>query len=180
MPLLLSVSQRYVLADMAQRKLLGCALNKQNTDLDLRILVGHANLLDRLSLEERRADSQCAHQEDVDAYNCAISGEYYSDSESDSDSDQESTPDDYSGESDPDQDLGADSISHLMGCPVKKTYRVVHSDSGSNAEHSFQAATTTLVAITEEDELDADDEDDAVLERPVPRYLSRGSVVSLC
>lgn len=43
-----SISQQYLLAGKARSKLLKCASTEKNKDYDLRILVGHANLLDRL------------------------------------------------------------------------------------------------------------------------------------
>ncbi|GAV56212.1 hypothetical protein ZYGR_0BA01180 [Zygosaccharomyces rouxii] len=43
-----SISQQYLLAGKAKSKLLKCASTEKNKDYDLRILVGHANLLDRL------------------------------------------------------------------------------------------------------------------------------------
>ncbi|QLQ79025.1 hypothetical protein HG537_0B03720 [Torulaspora globosa] len=44
----LSVSQQYLLASKARSKLMKCANTGKNKDFDLRILVGHANMLDKL------------------------------------------------------------------------------------------------------------------------------------
>lgn len=44
----ISISKQYLLAGRARSKLLQCASTEKNKDYDLRILVGHANLLDRL------------------------------------------------------------------------------------------------------------------------------------
>ncbi|AQZ15549.1 ECM13 (YBL043W) and YJR115W [Zygosaccharomyces parabailii] len=43
-----TVSQQYLLASKVRSKLLKCASTEKNKDYDLRILVGHANLLDKL------------------------------------------------------------------------------------------------------------------------------------
>ncbi|QLG71451.1 hypothetical protein HG535_0B04930 [Zygotorulaspora mrakii] len=54
-----SISQQYLLASKARAKLMRCAATDSNKDYNLRVLVGHANLLDRV-------------MESVDSYNTRI------------------------------------------------------------------------------------------------------------
>lgn len=100
-----SVSQQYLLASKARSKLLQCASTGKNKDYDLRILVGHANLLDKLmnsidsftysqKQENENAEYVSSDDEDDDEEEEDGDGGYgddyeYSGSESESDSDPE-------------------------------------------------------------------------------------------
>ncbi|SCU78988.1 LADA_0A09054g1_1 [Lachancea dasiensis] len=60
-----TVTERYALASQARTKLLRCASQSKKSDLDLRVLVGHANLLDKVmeTLQEEdgsgESDDEC-------------------------------------------------------------------------------------------------------------------------
>lgn len=97
-----SVSQQYVLASKARSKLMKCANAGRNKDFDLRVLVGHANMLDRL-------------MENIDKFNgkdCAAAGSYgveYISSDEDSDEENralssDSSSDEADSEDDTDDD----------------------------------------------------------------------------
>ncbi|SCU84125.1 LANO_0C00496g1_1 [Lachancea nothofagi CBS 11611] len=89
-----TTTQRYALASQARTKLLSCAAQSKNTELNLRVLVGHANLLDRVmgTLQEPNAAGD-DNESDEDVEESQIA-EYESDDEEgqfddDSDSDND-------------------------------------------------------------------------------------------
>lgn len=94
----LTVSQQYVLASKARSKLMKCANAGKNKDFDLRVLVGHANMLDRLmdSIEKFNSKDRDAgsygveyisSDEDSDEENRELSTDSSEEDEADSDSD---------------------------------------------------------------------------------------------
>ncbi|CAR22308.1 KLTH0D00528p [Lachancea thermotolerans CBS 6340] len=113
-----SVTQRYTLASRARSKMMRCASQGKGQDLDLRVLVGHANLLDRvmesLHTEEEEEVSTSDEEEPVElgitsevgsghvtfALPQPLETVYECDSDSDSDNDDEATSSDYDSDSD--------------------------------------------------------------------------------
>lgn len=101
-----SVSQQYLLASKARSKLMKCANSGKNKDYDLRVLVGHANMLDRLMENIERFNSKdtanmsgsygveyISSDEDSDEENKVLSSDSSSDDEVD---DEYSSDSDYS------------------------------------------------------------------------------------
>lgn len=98
-----SISQQYLLASKARAKLMKCAATDHNKDYNLRVLVGHANLLDKVmesvdaySVESMRrsvskSGSKSSSHAKVDYFGGeeAEDEDYYSSSSSDSESDDD-------------------------------------------------------------------------------------------
>ncbi|CEP61272.1 Ecm13p LALA0_S02e10660g [Lachancea lanzarotensis] len=172
--LLASDRERALLTQQARSKLIRCAHSDKNTDLNLRILVGHANLLDRLALEE----TQC----DVQTYNSTILEEFQSDSESsdsgsDSGSDSELESDaSFDEEEDFDSDLEDtdeycyrhnDNDANEFQSPAVPLYEIAkhiyrpHDNENDNGNRSMRCeTTTTVVTLANDDDDDEDDDDD--------------------
>ncbi|SCU77624.1 LAME_0A01728g1_1 [Lachancea meyersii CBS 8951] len=164
--------ERYLLAEKARNKLIRCAHSGKGGDLNLRILVGHANLLDRLALEEHRDELGNDAQSDTGVYNSVVSEDFLSDSESDSgesdvdsysysysdsDSDEYSQPDEYCYDA-------SETPAVTLYEVGKHVYRRHHTQQDRHL--GVQGVTTTTVTLVndkgdeseENEEGDADDE----------------------
>lgn len=148
MTTIMSLSQQYILASRAKRKLLSAANQSGGKDHELRVLVGHANLLDRLSESISKFDSLLSlnsyeeshviHEEEEDE-------EFYEDGEdeySSSDSEDEDT-----------QPLVSSKISSLS--PYNRV-RDTHSSSGKDAQESEQDSAVSSSSDEEESTSDSD------------------------
>ncbi|SCW03727.1 LAFE_0G16886g1_1 [Lachancea fermentati] len=192
--LLSSISQQYVLANRARSKLLTCAAAGKKKDFDLRVLVGHANLLDRVMESIQSIDLDSDERE----YHGVVSPEYAAtgkdrsadaptmltthelyDSDSDSDSCSDEDDDAYSSDSESDSDeeeyiSDDESSDKKYEYVLDSSYRlsVSHKPAELNSR-SVPRVTTTALAISEDDE-DSDEgeyayarEQDLAVLRPV-------------
>lgn len=115
MATILSLSQQYMLASRAKGKLLAAANKNSGRDHDLRILVGHANLLDRLS-------SSVAKFDDI-VFRSSSNDYHYNEEEADDDEYSDSDSD----EEQEDFDNAPPKYQHIH-------HSYVSSDSGSDSE----------------------------------------------
>ncbi|SCU81026.1 LAMI_0B04522g1_1 [Lachancea mirantina] len=82
--LLTSISQQYILANRARSKLLACAATGKNREFELRVLVGHANLLDRVVESIQGAEESGSESASESEEEAVSAGESVSESASDS------------------------------------------------------------------------------------------------
>ena len=137
--LLLTMSQRYLLANKARTKLMQCVSSTKNRDYDLRVLVGHANLLDSVMDSIHNHDLETTSQPAQESY-------FSSDSESDSDEEDE---DYYYSSSDEEESNGEDSTYEYV---LASTNTLSLSKKQSPPFFSTTNISTTLIASDDEDD----------------------------
>jgi len=146
-PQKMSITQTFYLAHKARSKL---SSEAARSDHNLRLLVGHANLLDSLMIHISEAEV-----EQEKWYNSTVRGNERSWEESEYDSDQEkygSLPTDYDSDSDSDD---SDDSDYDLEEPLEI------GSLQSPADHRFLAShQTTVVGVLEVEEDDSDDDYD--------------------
>ncbi|CUS20861.1 LAQU0S01e16270g1_1 [Lachancea quebecensis] len=171
----LSVTQRYTLASRARSKMMRCASQGKSQDLNLRVLVGHANLLDRvmesLHSEEDEEVNTSDEDEPIELGITSASGpghvtfalpqpletvyEYDSDSDSDNDGasseyDTESD-DDFSSESDSESEDESDD-ENFPGFGKSKNYTLTGSDAATASQpRKHGGGNLYLFSLTDDD-----------------------------
>ncbi|CUS24776.1 LAQU0S19e01376g1_1 [Lachancea quebecensis] len=170
-PLLMSVSRQCLLAQKVRQKLIRCASPGRDTDIDLRLLVGHANLLDRLAREAADAaaaavpydtTSQSTQtQRHVPKSSQNVFELENSDSESDSDGESDADADEFWSSSDSDDDADSDDF-----------YSGSDGDSDLDAEEEADAEWDTQLGIAKYDAAGP-----YCLYKPVSRYITTTTVV---
>lgn len=166
-PLLMSISQQYLLAEKARRKLIHCARAYRDSEVNLRILVGHANLLDRLardaalsaSVGAKNLEEETRDVSDSDSDPSSESSESDGDDSGDEDSEDEwdggyDSMSDSDSESDSESDLESDWDAQLG---------VIRYESASGPYCLYKPVsrliTTSTVVVTEEEREEEDDEE---------------------
>ncbi|KAM3162407.1 hypothetical protein ACU8KH_02649 [Lachancea thermotolerans] len=170
-PLLMSVSRQCLLAQKVRQKLIRCASPAKDTDIDLRLLVGHANLLDRLAREAADAaaaavpyeatEQRTKSQHHVPKSSQSVLELENSDSESDSDADSDADADEFWSSSDSDDDADSDDF-----------YSESDGDSDLDPEEEADAEWDTQMGIAKYEAAGP-----YCLYKPVSRYITTTTVV---
>ncbi|QLL31511.1 hypothetical protein HG536_0B03740 [Torulaspora globosa] len=153
----LTVSQQYLLASKARSKLMKCANAGKNKDYDLRVLVGHANMLDRLMDNIEKFNSKDG------GASGSYGAEYIS---SDEDSDEEnrdfssdsSSEDDSEAEEDDSSDSDYSDSSEREECDERVRYTPL----GLARPNGLDAVVTVTIdqCLEDEEEYESDSESD--------------------
>lgn len=154
-----TVSQQYLLASKVRSKLLKCASTEKNKDYDLRVLVGHANLLDKLmdsidtftnaQRQEKGAVGYLSSDEEEEGDRSAREHDHTLSEESGSDSEEE------------EEDEVADTLAVFYG----STPRYAQSEHFSTIWEEEEQGGYVPLRLSQKEEYDDDDSEDSDMEQ---------------